>query len=138
MVKTENIEQEKPKEIPSWKKGLDMNSVRKVAELNILPSIKIDLGDIVNLKIHSLPTPTKFADGNTYETMLVELSENIYQLNCNAESFKFQFAVLSEKHFNGIDENMVGHTIQVSKIETYIDTPKFKGKAEVYQISLVK
>ena len=123
---------------------LDMAKVRKVSELNILPTFKVNYdqkehtSDIYNVIVLSLPNPTKFADGNTYLTMLVEMNGVVYQFNCNAESFQFQLGVLIEKHFEGKIDDLITHTIQISKTMAKIDTDNFKGKAEVYQISLIK
>ena len=131
-------------EVYNFMDNLDKQKVEKVAKLNILPTFKVEydhknkISDIFNVKVHSLPKPTKFADGNIYDTMLLEMNEVIYQFNCNAESFKFQLAVLISKHFNNNIESLIGHIIQISKTLAKIDTDKFKGTAEVYQVSLIK
>lgn len=131
MVKTE---QEK---IKGWMDDIDLEAVKKVAKLNIMPSLKIGLDDVYNVKVHSLPTITTFADNNQYFTMLVELNEVIYQFNCNARSFRFQLGALIEKRFEGKMESLLGKTIQISKTIAQIDTLAFKGKAEVYQVCLI-
>ena len=123
---------------------LDKTKIEKVAKLNILPTFKVNydqknnISDIYNAIVLSLPKPTLFADGNTYLTMLLEMNQVVYQFNCNAESFQFQLAVLIEKHFEGVIKDLITHEIQISKTMAKIDTDNFKGKAEVYQISLIK
>ena len=123
---------------------LNRIKVEKVAKLNILPTFKVNydqknkVSDIYNVIVLSLPKPTDFADGNTYLTMLLEMNQVVYQFNCNAESFQFQLAVLIEKHFEGVIKDLITHEIQISKTMAKIDTDNFKGKAEVYQISLIK
>ena len=126
-----------PKPEKSWMDDLDKEKVKKVADLNILPSIKIGIDDIYNVKVHSLPKLTKFADDNEYFNMLVELNDVIYQFNCNAMSFRFQLATLLEKHLKGNAEALIGKTIQISKTIAKLNTPTFKGNAEVYQIALI-
>ena len=123
---------------------LNRIKVEKVAKLNILPTFKVNydqknkVSDIYNVIVLSLPKPTDFADGNTYLTMFLEMNQVVYQFNCNAESFQFQLAVLIEKHFKGVIKDLITHEIQISKTMAKIDTPTFKGMAEVYQISLIK
>ena len=137
------IDQEKEAKF-NFMDNLNMEKVSKVAKLNILPTFKVNydqkqnISDIYNVVVLSLPNPTKFADGNTYLTMLVEMNEVVYQFNANAESFQFQLGVLIEKHFEGKIDDLLTHTIQISKTMAKIDTPTFKGMAEVYQVSLVK
>ncbi len=145
MVKEKELEQKKVEnEVYDFMAHMDKAKVKKVAELNILPTFKVEydsknkISDIYDVIVLSLPNPTKFADGNTYLTMLVELNNVVYQFNCNAESFQFQLAVLIEKHFNGVIKDLLTHTIQISKTEAKIDTVNFKGLAEVYQVSLIK
>ena len=125
------------KEKANWMDDLDKEKVKKVAKLNILPSLKIGIDDVYNVKVHSLPNLTKFADDNEYFTMLVETNEVIYQFNCNAMSFRFQLATLIEKKLKGNSESLIGKTIQISKTIAKIDTSTFKGNAEVYQVSLI-
>ena len=140
MVKEKDTE----KEVYNFMDNLEMEKVDKVSKLNILPTLKVsynerdNVSDVFNVKVHSLPTPTLFADGNTYDTMLLEMNDVIYQFNANGRSFQFQLAVLIQKHFKGILEKLIGHIIQISKTMAKIDTPNFKGKAEVYIVSLIK
>jgi len=135
---------EKESEVYNFMDNLEMDKVDKVSELNILPTLKVSydkinkISDVFNVKVHSLPTPTKFADGNTYDTMLLEMNDVIYQFNANGKSFQFQLGVLITKHFEGKLEKLIGHIIQISKTMAKIDTPNFKGVAEVYIVSLIK
>lgn len=138
MPKTEK-DQEK-----NWMDDIDLESVKKVSELNILPTLKINydkvnnISDVYNVIVLGLPTLTMFADNNQYFVMLIEHNDVVHQFNCNGKSFRFQLATLIEKKFNGKAENLVGHTIQISKTIADINTPAFKGKAEVYQVSLIE
>ena len=137
MVKTD---QEKR----NWMDDIDLESVKKVSELNILPTLKINydkvnnISDVYNVIVLGVPTLTMFADDNEYFVMLVELNEVVHQFNCNGKSFRFQLATLIEKKFEGKAENLIGHTIQISKTMANINTPAFKGMAEVYQVSLIQ
>jgi len=141
MVKTD---QDKTKESKGWMDDIDLESVKKVSELNILPTLKVNydkvnnISDVYNVIVLGLPTLTMFADNNQYFVMLIEHNEVIYQFNCNGKSFRFQLATLIEKKFKGIPDNLIGHTIQISKTMANINTPAFKGKAEVYQVSLIQ
>ncbi len=144
MVKEKEPDQEIENEVYDFMAQLDLAKVKKVSELNILPTFQVNIdkktnvSDIYNAIVLSLPKPTKFADGNTYLTMLLEMREVIYQFNCNAKSFQFQLGVLVEKHFKGISKDLITHEIQISKTMAKIDTDNFKGTAEVYQIALIK
>lgn len=121
-----------------WMDDLNKENIEKVAKLDILPALKIGLDDVVNVKVHTLPKLTLFADDNEYFTMLVEVAEVIYQFNCHAKSFRFQLATLITKRLNGKGMSLIGQTIQISKTIAKIDTTGFKGNAEVYQVSLIK
>lgn len=113
-----------------WLDDLDMGNIEKSANLDIKPSLKINLNDSVNVVIIEKPVLTEFADGNSYYTMIVEKNDIHYQFNCNAKSFRFQLAVLQKKH-----GNLINKRINITKVIG--NTKEFKN-AELYQLTLIE
>ena len=63
----------------SWLSDLNVENIEKSANLDIKPTFKIALDETVICKIIELPKLTKFHDGNSYFTMLLEKNQVIYQ-----------------------------------------------------------
>lgn len=113
-----------------WLSDLNLENIEKSANLDIKPTLKIQLDDSVNVRILTLPKLTLFADNNEYYTMLVEKDNIEYQLNCNAKSFRFQLAVLQKK-----TGNLLNKRINITKV---IGNTKGYRNAELYQLTLIE
>jgi len=137
-------DQEKQIDVNNWTVDIDKASVKKIADLNIIPQLSIvaldTKGNFSNLtvKVKTLPKLTRFADGNDYFVIFVEQNDMVYQMVCSAVSFRQQLAVIIYKEFNDDSTLLIGQMINITKQIAEIDTPKFKGKAEVYLITLIK
>ena len=136
-------DQVKKIDVNDWTVDIDKASVKKIADLNIIPQLSIvaldTKGNFSNLtvKVKTLPKLTRFADGNDYFVMFVEQNNMVYQMVCSAVSFRQQLAVIIYKEFDDDSTLLIGQTINITKQIADIDTSKFKGKAEVYLITLI-
>ena len=114
--------------IPEYLTQFKSSDLKKVAKLDILPSLKLALNDSVVVKVISIPIPTLFADGQTYFTMKLEHNGVLKQFVAQANSFRFQLGVLAEKL-----GSVVGKTIVISKEKVKM---KKYPNAELYSVSL--
>jgi len=130
-------------DVNNWMSDLKKADIKKIAQLNIIPTLKVEPIDnrgnfeVLTVKVKTLPKLTEFADGNWYFVMMVEQNEMVYQMVCSARSFRQNLAVIIEKHFDGDSDLLIGRKLNITKVIADIDTSNFKGKAEVYQITLV-
>lgn len=122
----------------SWLDDLDLDNVKKVSEMNIIPQLKIADNSSEIVQVVSLPELTKYADDNEYYTMLVKQNSEIYQINCNAKSFRFQLASICVRDLNNDFSTLIDKTIKISKSEGTVDTDVYKGKAQMYRITLIQ
>jgi len=123
---------------PNWLKEFTPESIRKSAELIIYPKLTIDglgLEHSKNVVILSEPylveIPKEKAIGKDNKIWMIDLEyENVrHQFICQSGSFRFQLGVLQEKL--NLDA-LIGFKIKLWKQLANINTPTFKGKAEVY------
>ena len=138
------IDQEKSK--ISWLSDFTRKSIKKSAEVDIKPKLIIESGiDNVkeNVKILTEPylikIPKAKAIGNSNELLAINLEYNniAHQFIAEAGSFRFQLGVLMEKN-NLIEPNeLIGLIVKIWKTLEQINTPSFKGKAEMYHIELM-
>ena len=141
MVKTE-LDQEK--EQIEWLSDFTKQSLDKSAEVDIKPKLTIDgLGleyskFVVILSVpYKVEIPKEKAIGSNKIFMMDLEYEGIqHQFICESGSFRFQLGVLMRKLGFKEPSELIELPIRIWKTQTYINTPKFKGTAEVYQISL--
>ena len=67
----------------------------------------------------------------------VMYKNTVHQFIAQANSFRYQLAVLVQKHFDGDMSKIVKKNFKIWKEIAQIDKPEFRGKAEVYQVSLI-
>ena len=131
---------EQPKK-PAWLKEFTPESIKKSAELVIHPKLTIDglgLEHSKNVVILSEPylveIPKEKAITKDTKIWMIDLEyERVrHQFICQSGSFRFQLGVLQEKL--GLDDfdDLIGFKIKLWKQIADINTPTFKGKAEVY------
>ena len=138
------IDQKKSK--ISWLSDFTRDSIKKSAEVDIKPKLRIELGiENVkeNIKILSEPylivIPKEKAIGKSNELLAINLEYNNieHQFIAEAGSFRFQLGVLMEKN-NFIEPNqLIGSIIRIWKTLERINTSSFKGKAVMYHIELM-
>ena len=128
---------EQPKR-PNWLKEFTPESITKSAELIIYPKLTIDglgLEYSKNVVILSEPylveIPKEKAISKDNKIWMIDLEyEGVrHQFICQSGSFRFQLGVLQEKL--NLDD-LIGFEIKLWKQLANINTPTFKGKAEVY------
>lgn len=66
------------KETTNWLDDLNTESIDKSASMDIKPTLKVELNETVVCIVKTMPVLTKFADGNSYFTMLFEREKVIY------------------------------------------------------------
>lgn len=143
MVK--ETEKEPDQEI-SWLKDFKPEAIKKASEVDIKPKLTIDGIGIEYAKICTILTlpkkvniPKEKAIGNSNLIFMMDLEYEGVSHNfiCQSGSFRFQLGVLMNKlGFTDVDD-LIGLPIRIWKTKSYINTPVFKGQAEVYQINLM-
>ena len=129
----------------SWLSDFTRKSIKTSADIDIKPKLTIELG-IENVKeniiILSEPylieIPKEKAIG-TNELLAINL-EYLgieHQFIAQAGSFRFQLGVLMEKLGYSEPSELIDLTVKIWKTLEYINTPSFKGKAEMYHIELM-
>lgn len=136
---------ESQKEVIDWLSDFTQESIKKSAEIEIKPKLTIELGienakDVIILSIpYLVEIPKEKAIGSN-KIWMIDLQYNnvAHQFICQAGSFRFQLGVLKEKlELKDITE-LINLYVKIWKTLDFIDTPSFKGKAEMYHIALIK
>ena len=144
MVKTE-LDQENKEKI-SWLSDFKPEAIKKASEVDIKPKLTIDGLGIEFAKIctilslpHKVEIPKEKAIGNSNKIYMMELNyEGVeHQFTCESGSFRFQLGVLLKKLGFSEPDDLIGLPIRIWKTKTHINTPTFKGLAEVYQVNLM-
>ena len=126
--------------------GFKKADIKKSAEMDIKPRLTVDSIGVengVDVVISSEPYRVQLPEGKGITKdgkiwMLDMWYQGVeHQFIAQAGSFRYQYGVLAEKHFNGKMVEIIGRTIKISKVVAEIDTTEFKGKAEVYQLALL-
>ena len=129
----------------SWLSDFTQESLEKSAEMIIKPKLTIELGiDNVkeNIIILSEPylvkIPKEKAIGSN-EILMIDLEYNgiAHQFIAQAGSFRFQLGVLMEKLGYTEPTELIDLPIKIWKTIESINTPTFKGKAEMYHVSIM-
>jgi len=139
-------EKKKPKmsEI-SWLSDFAQENLEKSADIDIKPKLTIELGiDNIKENIVILSEPylieipkEKAIGSNELLAINLEYLGIAHQFIAQAGSFRFQLGVIMEKlEFKEPDE-LIGLEVKIWKTLEYINTPTFKGKAEMYHISMI-
>ena len=136
---------EPQKEAIEWLSDFTKESIRKSAEIEIKPKLTIELGieNAKNVHILSIPylveIPKEKAIGSNRIWMIDLQYNNIaHQFTCQAGSFRFQLGVLKEKLGLKTIKELINLYVKIWKTLEFIDTPSFKGKAEMYHIALIE
>lgn len=144
MVKPE-VDQEKKSEI-DWLSDFTEKSLDNSAEVDIKPKLTIDGIGIEyskNVVILSEPykveIPKEKAIGKDNKIWMIDLEfENVeHQFIAQSGSFRFQLGVLAKKLKLSEMSELINLPIKIWKQISTINTPTFKGKAEVYQVSMM-
>lgn len=129
----------------SWLSDFTQNSIEKSAEMVIKPKLTIELGiDNVkeNIIILSAPylveIPKEKAIGSN-KILMIDLEYNgiAHQFIAQAGSFRFQLGVLMRKLDYTEPNELIDLLVKIWKTMETINTPTFKGKAEMYHIELM-
>ena len=144
MVKETEPEQEKSK--ISWLSEFSQKSIVNSAEVDIKPKLTIDgigieyaKNVIILSEPYKVEIPKEKAIGKSNKIWMIDFEyEKVeHQFIAEAGSFRFQLGVLMTK-LNYIEpKDLIDLYIKLWKEIANISTPTFKGKAEVYKISLV-
>ena len=130
----------------SEKKEFTPEKIKKSAEIIIYPKLTIDnLGieyakDVIILsEPYLVEIPKEKRIGAETKIWMIDLEyEGVrHQFTAQSGSFRFQLGVLQEKlGFENFDD-LIGFEIKLWKQIANINTPNFKGNAEVYQILII-
>lgn len=140
------LESDQEKSKVSWLSDFSQESLRKSSEMEIKPKLTIEALGIENAKEVVILTepylveiPKEKAIGSSNKIWMMDLEYNsvAHQFICQSGSFRFQLGVLLEKLGFLEPSELIGLPIKIWKTTSYINTPSFKGNAEVYQILII-
>ena len=122
-----------------------VENLKKSADLEIKPKLSIDECGIefgkkvVILSIPYIVEIPKAKAIGTNKIWMIDLEYNDidHQFIAQANSFRFQLGVLMEKLGLSEKESLIDLFVLIWKTLEQINTPTFKGKAEMYHIKLV-
>ena len=129
----------------SWLSDFTRKSIKTSADLSIKPKLTIELGIkkvkeniIILSEPYLIEIPKEKAIGSN-ELLAIDLEYQgiSHQFLAQAGSFRFQLGVLMEKLSYSEPKELIGLAIKIWKTLEYINTPTFKGKAEMYHIELM-
>jgi len=144
MVKESETKPEKSK--IAWLKEYNQESLEKSAKIDIKPKFEIEgiginfaknviiLSDLYKVEI---PKEKSIKADNKIWMIDLEYQDVKHQFIAEAGSFRFQLGVIMEKLEFTEPKELIGLPIRIWKVIANIDTPTFKGKAEVYKIILM-
>lgn len=144
MVKPEQDQEKKSK--VDWLSEFTEKSLDNSAEVDIKPKLTIDgIGieyskDVVILSVpYKVEIPKEKAIGKDNKIWMIDLEfENVeHQFIAQSGSFRFQLGVLAKKLELSEMTKLINLPIKIWKQIATINTPTFKGKAEVYKISMM-
>jgi len=132
------IQKDKPEKDFVFKSEFDLEKIQKSADLDIKPKIEFELGIekakdvIIKGNYYTIEIPIAKAITDTkLKALNMIYNEVEHQFIAEAESFRYQLEVLCfKKKIQTSDIN--GLNLRIWKELRQINTPKFKGKAEVY------
>jgi len=115
------------------------------ADLDIKPKLTLERGieHAIDVIIMSIPYPIELPKdkviGKDSKIWMIDLEFNdiVHQFTCQASSFRYQLGVLMKKLEIVIPEKLIDLPIRIWKTLEQINTPTFKGKAEMYHISMI-
>ena len=122
-----------------------IENLEKSAEMEVKPKLTIMLGieNAVNVIIMSEPYQVKIPKdkriGDTEKIWMIDLEYTDIKHQCTIESksFRFQLGVIMSKLEITEPTELIGVPIRVWKTLEQINTPTFKGKAEMYHVSIM-
>lgn len=126
--------------------GFTSEDIKASAALDIKPKLEIiglTIDNAVEVQFLSEPYEVQLPIGKGMSKddkiwMLDVMYKNtVHQFIAQANSFRYQLGVLIEKYFGGDMSRIVQRNFKIWKEIAQIDKPEFKGKAEVYQVSLI-
>lgn len=137
---------EQAEKLPDWLNDFKPEAIKTSAEVNIKPKLTIEgLGiefgkDITILSVpYKVNIPKEKSINGKTKIFVIDLLYNNteHQFIAESGSFRFQLGVLKEK-LDLLDySELIGIKRKLWKQLANIDTPKFKGKAEVYVLSKI-
>ena len=138
-------ENEQVKSKISWLSEFTVESIQKSAEVEIKPKLTIDgigieyaKNVVILSELYIVEIPKAKAIGNPKIWMIdFEYEKVEHQFIAQAGSFRFQLGVLMKKLNYSEPKELIDLYIKLWKEMANINTPTFKGKAEVYKIALV-
>ena len=131
----------------SWLSDFTRDSIKKSAEVDIKPKLRIELGiehvkeNIVILSepyLITIPKVKAISTSNELLAINLEYNNIAHQFIAEAGSFRFQLGVLMEKNNITEPKELIGLIIRIWKSLETIKTSSFKGKAEMYHIELME
>lgn len=140
------MSEKKQEKLTGFLEGFTAKDIENSAALDIKPKLEIiglTIDNAVEVQFLGEPYEVQLPIGKGMSKddkiwMLDVMYKNtIHQFIAQANSFRYQLAVLVKKHFNGDMSKIVKRNFKIWKETAQIDKPEFKGKAIVYQVSLI-
>ena len=134
---------EKKKSSVSWLKEFSQESLELSSEMEIKPKLTIELGIekskevIILSEPYKVEIPKEKAIGSNKIWMIdLEYNNIAHSFIAQSGSFRYQLGVIMTK-LEVEPSELIGIPIRLWKTLEQINTPTFKGKAEMYHVSIM-
>lgn len=130
----------------AWLSDFTQESLTKSAEVEIKPKFEIEgvgiefaKNVIILSELYKVEIPKEKSIKADNKLWCIDLDyENVeHQFIAEAGSFRFQLGVIMEKLEYTEPKELIGLPVRIWKVIATINTPTFKGKAEVYKVVLM-
>ena len=143
---SEKKSEKKEKSKIAWLSEFNQESLVKSAEIEIKPKFTIEgigiefaKNVVILSELYKVEIPKEKAINQKTKLWSIDLEyENVaHSFLAESGSFRFQLGVIMEKLDYTEPKELIGLPIRIWKVNANINTPTFKGKAEVYKVILM-
>ena len=143
---SEKKSEKKEKSKIAWLSEFSQESLEKSAEIEIKPKFEIEgvgiefaKNVVILSELYKVEIPKEKAINQKTKLWSVDLEyENVaHSFLAESGSFRYQLGVIMEKLEYTEPNELIGLPIRIWKVIANINTPTFKGKAEVYKVILM-
>ena len=122
-----------------------IENLEKSSKMDVKPKLTLGLGVekalivVIQSEPYQVVIPLAKRIGNTEKLWMIDLEYNdiIHQFTIQSGSFRFQLGVLMKKLEIENPIELINLPIRIWKTLEQINTPTFKGKAEMYHVSMM-
>jgi len=143
---SEKKSEKKEKSKIAWLSEFSQESLVKSAEIEIKPKFEIEgigiefaKNVVILSELYKVEIPKEKAINQKTKLWSIDLEyENVpHSFLAESGSFRYQLGVIMEKLEYTEPKELIGLPVRIWKVIANINTPTFKGKAEVYKVILM-